>query len=413
MPFRSVAVGGLALAGLGCQSTPAPSGAPAPPRAVQPGMAEATVQACLDAMAAAVVRGDVEAYLGRVAARSPFFLVEQREWAKDLTKAETRPTAFTAKAMGPGAVGMFRVGAAEMSSWTGEVVFEWEMPTEGPAKAGKKASVKFEARFLRRDDGDVWRYAGEALEVLETPHAVIHYPKSGEKAAKAIAEGFPAAKKHDDAFFGKAIDRVEEIRLYDRRDVLQFSVYPSMFQTDTTLSGWSEAGQSIKFMTTYARDVRGWTAAFAHEYGHVATWEMGEKASNMPWWVQEGVAELAAEEFTGGRGRIDRVMVRWAKENNLPDWPAISDYRSTDQKLRLHPYHQGQHMVGFITDRYGAEKRVAWLAAMAAGADVEKATARVLGLPFAELDAAWRAHVAELVKKSDEAKAQPEKAPGK
>ena len=279
-----------------------------------------------------------------------------------------------------------RPAATDVLVWTGPVRFEWEMPTAGPAKlASKKTSVEFEARFYRVGEQDGWRYAGEALETLETPSAVIYYPKGAEKAARHIAEGFPEAKKHDDEFFGKKIERVEEIRLYDRRDVLQFSVYPSMFQTDTTLSGWSEAGQSIKFMTTYARDVRGWTAAFAHEYGHVATWEMGERASNMPWWVQEGVAELAAEAFTGGRGRIDRVMVRWAKEKKLAEWLQISDYRTTDQGMRLHPYHQGHHMVGFVSDTYGAEKRVAWLQRMADGADLEKATAKVLGLEFAEV----------------------------
>lgn len=420
--FWLAAVGGLVLAACpGCQSGPGATGAPAPPAAGLPMSDAEGVQRCLDGMGKAVAAGDSDGYLGHIARRSAFFLVEQREWAKDLTRAETRPASFTAKATGPGASATQKltlVGAdgkpapTDVEVWTGPVRFEWEMPTAGPAKLpSSKTAVEFEARFYRAPEDGAWRYAGEALETLESPNAVIYYPKGAERAARHIAEGFPAAKKHDDEFFGKNIDRVEEIRLYDRRDVLQFSVYPSMFQTDTTLSGWSEAGQSIKFMTTYARDVRGWTAAFAHEYGHVATWEMGEKASAMPWWVQEGVAEMAAEAFTGGRGRIDKVMVRWAKDKKLAEWMQISDYRTTDQGMRLHPYHQGHHMVGFVSDTFGAEKRIAWLQKMADGADVEKATAKVLGLTFAELDAKWREHVAGLVAKAAEQDAS--KADGK
>ena len=47
--------------------------------------------------------------------------------------------------------------------------------------------------------------------------------------------------------------------------------------------------------------------------------------------------------------------------------------------------------MGYLSDRWGAEKRNAWLRAMARdGLSVEDATERVLGLSFAELDRQWR-----------------------
>jgi hypothetical protein len=356
------------------------------------------IQAALDAMSKAVLAGDPKAYADCIAPRSPFFTVEQAEWAKDLLKPETRPVAFTATVTADGTV--------DGNGWFGPVRFAWTMPTTGEAKTSKEAAVEFDILMTHTGDG-FWKYAGEAMDALDAdPKAVratIHYPKGAKTpppAARQIAQAFPIAKAHVDEFFGQAIDRVEEIRLYDRRDVLQFSVYPSMFQTDTTLSGWSETGQSIKFLTNYARDEKGWTAAFAHEYGHVATWNLGDKAAAMPWWVQEGIAELAAETYTGGRARIDPIIVAWAKRDGLATWDELADYRKTPQDKRRHPYHQGHHMVGFIHDTFGREKCIAWITSMAKGSSVDQAAREVLAQPFADLDRAWREHVAALVAKS-------------
>lgn len=431
-PAVLASVGALFGSAVACGQTGV-SATPATPTTAQPDPAMAAtskeIAAVLTAMGHAVVAGDIDAYLKHISPRSPYFLVEQREWAKDLAKADTKPSAFSATIVEASSLETRELamigeggkpGKVEtVQAWIGEVRFEYTMPTEGPAKVpSKSVNLSFLVMFLKNHATSAWQYAGEALESLNTTNAIIYYPRGYQAPAKQIAEGFPQAKAHDDEFFGAKIDRVEEIRLFDRRDVLQFSVYPSMFQTDITLSGWSEPGQSIKFLTNYARDVKGWKAAFAHEYGHVDTWELGPKASDMPWWVQEGIAELAAEEFTGGRERMDRVMIRWHKNGELAAWDLISDYRNTPLNKRLHPYHQGQHMVGFISDTFGAEKRKAWLSAMATGTPFAEATPKTLGLTFAELDAKWREHVAGLAAKAnakkdegkkDEAKGDPTK----
>jgi hypothetical protein len=384
-------------------SAPTP---PTPPTSPAKSAATLDVQRVLDTMGKAVVAGDAAAYAACIFPRSPFFLVEQAEWAKDLLKHETKPVAFTAAAVSDGTVASCLTSDGQtVETWTGAVRFAWTMPTTGEAKKSAEASVEFEAVFMRAAGSTAWKYAGEALDMLDVPvattHATIHYPKGAKVPADQIAKAFPAAKAHVDAFFGREIDRVEEIRLYDRRDVLQLSVYPSMFQTDTTLSGWSETGQSIKFLTMYARDEKGWTAAFAHEYGHVATWNLGDKAAATPWWLQEGIAELAAESFTGGRSRINPIIVAWAKKNELATWDEITDYRKTPQTKRRQPYHQGHHMVGFVHDTKGREMCIAWIAAMAGGKSLDEASREVLGTPFADLDTAWRAHVADLVAKTE------------
>jgi hypothetical protein len=58
-------------------------------------------------------------------------------------------------------------------------------------------------------------------------------------------------------------------------------------------------------------------------------------------------------------------------------------------------YPQGYAMVRFITERYGDEKRNAWLAAMAIDMDIDQATPTVLGPTFDELDVAFRAWLRE------------------
>jgi hypothetical protein len=57
-------------------------------------------------------------------------------------------------------------------------------------------------------------------------------------------------------------------------------------------------------------------------------------------------------------------------------------------------------MVGFIHDTFGREKCIAWITSMAKGSSVDQAAREVLAQPFADLDRAWREHVAALVAKS-------------
>src|SRR5690606_33805844 len=106
---------------------------------------------------------------------------------------------------------------------------------------------------------------------------------------------FPTAKQHVDDFFGIENTKPQIIQLYQSMDHLKATVYLCM--PDHVLGGWNEPGESIKFMDSYIKGKEGWTYAFAHEYGHVATWELGDRAVDLPWWVTEGLAERCAQPF--------------------------------------------------------------------------------------------------------------------
>jgi hypothetical protein len=47
-------------------------------------------------------------------------------------------------------------------------------------------------------------------------------------------------------------------------------------------------------------------------------------------------------------------------------------------------------MIGYLSDRFGREKRTAWLRLLAHGATLEDATTQALGVTWASIDADWR-----------------------
>lgn len=346
----------------------------------------AEVESVLAEMERAALAGDSQAYLSRVAQDDARFAMEMSNWAADLTR--NTPRFFELEIVEDGAV--FDPGRAEF-----ELKVRYSVPVA--VDPGDRSVVK-DARFptvvFEKAPDGVWRYRGEKWSVLQGEGFEVRYTGDFENVARLVVEAFPIARRHDDEGFEIPGTPHQIIKLYNDMEHLKATVYLSM--PDPVLGGWNEAGESIKFLTRYARDVKGWTRAFAHEYGHVATWEMGPKAGNMPWWVQEGVAELAAEAFDGGRrdgGRSanDTYIRKRAVAGTLADWEAIADYRTAAQPVKHLAYLQGHHMIGYISDRWGRSGRNRWLRSMAAGKSVDEATREVFGMTFPELDGAWRA----------------------
>jgi hypothetical protein len=219
----------------------------------------------------------------------------------------------------------------------------------------------------------------------------VKYLPGSEGVVADVLEAFPVAWAHVDEGFEHRITRRQEIKLFQDMEHLKATVYLSM--PDEILGGWQEPGESIKFMASYTEG-ENWRQAFAHEYGHVATFEMGPHATNMAWWAVEGVAELAAEEFRSGyRSWLDGQIGRWARAGQLAAWADLSDYRTTAAGLKWQAYVQGHHMVAYLSERWGRQKRNQWLRAMANGSSLDGATRQVFGLSFAELDGQWRAAV--------------------
>jgi hypothetical protein len=148
-------------------------------------------------------------------------------------------------------------------------------------------------------------------------------------------------------------------------------------------------------MTTYTRGVQEWTNAYAHEYGHVCEWEMGPRASLLAWWVAEGAAELAAQEYRPGYWpRLDTRMRKLASDGKLAAWDDMADYIKTAPPLKGLAYTQGHHMLGYITQRWERQGRNDWVRAQCQGQTIDQATQLVMGMTFGQLDREWRAELA-------------------
>lgn len=334
--------------------------------------ADEALDALLARMGAAVLAADVDGYLACVDVRDPVFAREQKNWAADLKRKPVKE--FAVRLQDQALVGPEGPMNAQLTmSWT---VAEEEA-------AGRTTS--FPATFTR-DAAGGWLYAGEAWQSVEANGVKVLYDHGLDEVAKTVVELLPGIRVHVNEGFEVAIDRVQEVKLYGSMRHLQQSIYLSY--TDS-LGGWNEPGESIKILVGRRSKPAELKPLLAHEYGHVATFEYGARASEMPWWVLEGVAELSSEAY-GGAGGVSRLVSRWARSGKLADWGRLSDFHTVAAADQRHVYSQGHHMLGYVSEKFGREGRNKWLRAMAQGASLDEATRGAMKMSFEELDKAWR-----------------------
>lgn len=360
--------------------------------------ARAGVDRLLGAMARAVLASDADAYLRHVDSADPVFHREQVNWAADLKK---HPVAEFSLAIGePGLT--LSEGQAR-----GELVMTWRMPAP-PTADGEEARapaprrVAWPARFVQSPEG--WLYAGEAWNVHEAPGVKVLYEDGLDEVAALVADLMPNVKSivHEEFEVepgAPLTSRVQQVKLYQSMARLQASIYLSY--TDS-LGGWNEPGESVKLLARPNTNRRSIENRLAHEYGHVATFEMGDRATDMPWWVAEGVANIMGRAVTGS-GDPSGAVKRWARAGTLAHWDDLARFDEKGRSLGRYVYSQGQHMVEFVTERFGRSRRNAWIRAMTRGSSLDQATREALGLSFAELDAQWRGALAEEIARDSSA----------
>lgn len=343
------------------------------------------VRAVMDEIQKAVLKGDKAGYLSHVASDDPIFLKEQQNWAADFDHHV--PVEYTISIKDDD-------GAFDASESRFQMTTEWKMGEDVPGSSPRKLTFPV---VFKKVDGR-WMYAGEDWVVLEAPGveggagARVRFFSGAEKRSQTIVSVLPEVRAHVDRGFAVTITRVQEVKVYKSMRHLQHSIYLSYVDG---LGGWNEPGESIKVLASESRDENEAKALLAHEYGHVCTFEYGDKASSMPWWVLEGVAELAAEEFKDDAESVSTMVRSWAKRDRLAPWLDMADFRKTDRKWMGNVYVQGHHMLGYISEKYGKESRINWLKAMATGKTIDEASKDVLKLTFDELDKQWRASVTE------------------
>ncbi|MFO0835917.1 MAG: peptidase MA family metallohydrolase [Phycisphaerales bacterium] len=361
----------------------APEAHPAPDAEV------AKLNVLIERMTKAVLATDIAGYMACVDRADPVFLQEQKNWAKDLERMPV--SEFSIKAENFRAEVSSKEGPGEIIA---DLTMNWKIKDAGSARF-----LKYAGRFVDRK-GE-WLYAGEHWRVMEREGVRVFFDAGRENIAAMICEIMPGIRKHVHEGFALTIDRVQEIRLYSSMQHLQHSIYLSY--TDG-LSGWNEPNESIKMIASAHPDKEGMTSVLAHEYGHVCTFELGPRANDAPWWVLEGVAELSSESYDDNGQFAQRAVRRMAKNGRLRDWASLSDFHNTKQADMQMVYTQGHAMLGYISERFGREKRIAWLRAMATGSTIDDASKAIFDLSFTELDAQWR----ESLKPKEEAPAPAE-----
>jgi len=359
-------------------ASPQPEASPAVAPVVDPSQAlqRTELETLLASMSREVLKGDAEAYLKLIDPRDPCFVAEQTYWANDLKKFPA--LAFEQK--------LEDIKADGPDAAVGKLTWTWKVKKgEGEPK---ERTVTFDARFTKADQG--WRYAGEhwlRRESKESNNVLVLFQPGFEELADGICEVFPEVRAHVEEGFGIKVPRVQEVKLYASMKHLQAGICLSY--TDG-LGGWNEPGESIRQLVRKKQTGKESMTVLAHEFGHVCTFELGNKSNEMPWWVLEGVAELSSEHFAKSRERNDHQIRRMKEKGRLAEWKDLTTFGEVTGENYGKVYSQGHHMLGFISQSMGREKRVAWLRKMATGSTLDEATKSELGMSFAELDAKWR-----------------------
>lgn len=412
--------------------------------------ARAAVETVLESMERAVLAGDAGAYLAFVAQDDSVFLQEQRMWAADLKRHV--PDKFDLRIVDP-AERKANEEASEPADGkqTGDkpaaapaeedtdfpfeftadrAVFELEMSWEitVPLADGETGepdhlvrSVSYPVVFERQ--GERWLFKGErwveirgddeahgedstdkaegnddapppnaAAAASTRDNVVLCFP-GYEELAQRIAEVLPAVRARVDQGFGAEVPHRQVVKIYPTMRHLQASIYLSYVDG---LSGWNEPKESIKVLGDPNATRASLRPLLAHEYGHVATFEMGPKATDIAWWAIEGVAELSAEGFRrNSMRRVETRVLQWAAEDALAPFAQITDFRNTPRQYMSRVYTQGHHMVAYIAERFGRARLNDWFRAMANGSSMDDATRTVLGVEggFGALDTDWRAEL--------------------
>ncbi len=348
------------------------------------------IDALIDAMTRAVLAGDGQAYLELVDPISPEFVMEQTHWAADLDGhtpdvfTMTLDTPLRAITLEAGSIAPGNPAGA-LDAATATLTMTWKLPD------GKQRHVTYPARFVKREGQ--WRYAGEAwisLFSTDSQNIARYLDPELAGAAARVVEVMPGVRRHVETGFNSTLDHPQVIKLYTSMRHLQQSIYLSYV---AGLSGWNEPGEAIKILADPAITKGHLRRLLAHEYGHVATFTFDPHASeHMPWWSAEGVAELAAEKYTGKKSlkAVDRMVRSWAEKGQLADWNDMADFRSTPVSLYPQVYTQSHHFIGWLSEQFGREARNTWIREMAQGVPIEQATLDAFGSEFEVLDNLWR-----------------------
>lgn len=355
--------------------------APVGASAVDTEAARLSIERTLHRMERAVLAADSGGYMVLVDPSDPVFAEEERKFARDLRTRPVATVAFDLMPEGeitPGAQGGFVV----------PLVITWRLPGETEDR-----SVSFPAVFrpVGLPSGS-WVFGGRVWETVPADGARL-LVVAGDEAGRAMAD-------HLAGRVGEILHAVETaldetlsvpptIKIYPEMKELQASI--ALSYTDS-LGGWNEPGESIKLLSREGMAGPRMEPVVAHELGHAVSFEYGPEVTNAPWWSLEGIAEVAADGFREERPDAARGL---AKDGKLMPFSSLADFRGEAMNHGRQVYVQGRSMVAYIGRRFGHGARHEWFRVMGRGESVDAASRAALGIGFDQLEAEWRASLAE------------------
>ena len=134
------------------------------------------------------------------------------------------------------------------------------------------------------------------------------------------------------------------------------------------------------------------TGTTAHEFVHLLVGDaLGSAYSRAPGWLNEGLAEYGSRH--GGDHEIENRTVRRAIDSGKvrPLWH-LGTYSGTPQEI-LFAYGQGESVVTFMVQEYGAEKMAELMQAITRTLDIDSALMEVYGVDQHGIDSAWRQEI--------------------
>jgi len=333
----------------------------------------AAVEALVGRMQAAVAARDAAAYLALADLSDPVFRLEHTRWAEGWARETVQRDARLALS------GLRLEG--EQASATLEA--SW---TDG---SGSRPTARLPVVFRRTGGG--WLFAGERWVSVERDGVVVRVAPGLEGAAPQLLEALPAVKAGVAGTLGFDAPGRIEVKAYADSASLGFMTLLSL----PAVSGWNEPGEAIKMVVRPGAVPS--NSTLAHELAHSFLFQQ-YPGDHLPWWVHEGVAQLAASRHWSdsyARDYLRRTVDR-ARAGELVPWERIADFTTTPVSLWTHVYPQGYAFFRFLEEAYGPAKRAAWTAAAGRGEGLDTASRVATGLSFPELDAAFRGWLAAL-----------------
>ncbi len=329
----------------------------------------------LDAMQIAVLARRPDAYLALVDLSDPVFALEHTRWVEDWTTVGVTVTRFELAV---------RNLVVEGDTASGDLNMLWTVRLSGTdSDDGEYAhGADFPAIFTRSDGG--WRYAGERFETIEGEHFRVRYVPGLEEMAAEVAAMTVETYPHVTDSLGYTPEEVVEIKLYDEPWAMLATI---RFSMPSAINGWNEPGEALKLLA----DDLPRQSTLAHEFTHFICFEVAGRArGQMPWWLAEGIAMVVASEYWTFSDRSNYLALsqEWQRMDGLVPWEDLSNFEETPTDLWPHTYAQGYAFTRFVTETYGPEQRNSWLAAMT-DQSIDEASREALGLPFADLSAAF------------------------